>query len=592
MKKKLLNCFLVVFSAAFSQVSAQTEGTKIHFNSSMSQHFNRSQASSAGTERTAACGTDTILYPYLKELVIPSADSFFIDAMVGSVRTASQAYLNSSPVNVVGLQFWGYAYSTAPNFAQVLPVKAYLYSVDAFNMPVSVIDSGIVNVTGTENFYSATFTNPHVVSGNFAVAVRSNINDTLAVVTNNAGTPTQTPDYSESLGWRRFGSGTWNTTLSFFGQDLEYMIFPIVNYSLTSTFTASDNNVCAGTTVNFTNTSPSAALLSNRAFNLLAFDDYWGGLSDSSVTWNFGDSPAWTTAMNASHTYNTPGTYTARLASEMAGYYTTCTDTASAMIMVNPVYNTTSSAAICTGETYSFGTQSPGTAGTYTETFQSISGCDSTVILTLSENPVYNNTVAATICNGSNYTFGTQTLSTPGTYNETFQSVSGCDSIVALTLTVNTVDTSVTVSSASIMANATGASFMWIDCNNSNSPIAGETSDTFSPMTDGDYAVVVTQGSCSDTSACINFLISGINVLSDKFNVSVFPNPFTEQVTINSGNTVPQQIIITNILGEVVMNIRPSSFSTTVNTSSLADAVYFVNIINGQYSKALKISKK
>jgi gliding motility-associated-like protein len=44
--------------------------------------------------------------------------------------------------------------------------------------------------------------------------------------------------------------------------------------------------------------------------------------------------------------------------------------------------------------------------------------------------------VSETICNGINYIFGTQTLTTSGIYTETFQSQYGCDSIVRLDLTV------------------------------------------------------------------------------------------------------------------------------------------------------------
>ena len=58
-----------------------------------------------------------------------------------------------------------------------------------------------------------------------------------------------------------------------------------------------------------------------------------------------------------------------------------------ATITINPVYNTTDVATICEGDTYTFGTQSLMTAGTYTEVFQTMEGCDSTVVLTLNVNP-------------------------------------------------------------------------------------------------------------------------------------------------------------------------------------------------------------
>ncbi|MCF8373340.1 MAG: choice-of-anchor J domain-containing protein, partial [Bacteroidales bacterium] len=71
------------------------------------------------------------------------------------------------------------------------------------------------------------------------------------------------------------------------------------------------------------------------------------------------------------------------------------TATASFVITEPADIQTTDAATICDGDTYIFGTQTLTTANTYTEVFASVDGCDSTVVLTLSVNPVYNNTDVA-----------------------------------------------------------------------------------------------------------------------------------------------------------------------------------------------------
>ena len=86
------------------------------------------------------------------------------------------------------------------------------------------------------------------------------------------------------------------------------------------------------------------------------------------------------------------------------------------VITVNPTFNETDATTICDGNTYIFGTQILTTSGTYTEVFTSAGGCDSTVVLTLNAVTGFNETDAATICNGDTYIFGTQTLTTAGTY--------------------------------------------------------------------------------------------------------------------------------------------------------------------------------
>jgi len=106
---------------------------------------------------------------------------------------------------------------------------------------------------------------------------------------------------------------------------------------------------------------------------------------------------------------------------------------------VNPTYNLTDNASICDGDSYTFGTQTLTTTGVYNETFTTINGCDSVVTLTFTVNSTYNVTDSTAICNGNSFIFGTQTLTGAGVYNETFSSINGCDSIVTLTLTVNPV---------------------------------------------------------------------------------------------------------------------------------------------------------
>jgi hypothetical protein len=82
-----------------------------------------------------------------------------------------------------------------------------------------------------------------------------------------------------------------------------------------------------------------------------------------------------------------------------------------------------------------------------------------------------------------------------------------------------------------IQANAVDASYQWIDCSNENLPIEGETQQTFSATANGDYAVIVTQNNCSDTSDCVNVSVLGINELTTG-TLTVFPNPTNDKVTI------------------------------------------------------------
>ncbi|MBK8566814.1 MAG: hypothetical protein IPN76_26655 [Saprospiraceae bacterium] len=105
-------------------------------------------------------------------------------------------------------------------------------------------------------------------------------------------------------------------------------------------------------------------------------------------------------------------------------------------LSVLPVVASQISASICLGSSYAFGNQQLTQAGTYQQLLQTASGCDSVVTLDLSVLPVVASQISASICPGSSYAFGNQQLTQAGTYQQTLQTASGCDSMVTLTLAV------------------------------------------------------------------------------------------------------------------------------------------------------------
>lgn len=79
-------------------------------------------------------------------------------------------------------------------------------------------------------------------------------------------------------------------------------------------------------------------------------------------------------------------------------------------------------------------------AATY-ESTSAISGCDSLTTLNLIVHTPSEYSVSAYFCIGSSYEFGTSTYTSPGTYTHTFTSIHGCDSTVHLTLIQDPMDT-------------------------------------------------------------------------------------------------------------------------------------------------------
>lgn len=188
------------------------------------------------------------------------------------------------------------------------------------------------------------------------------------------------------------------------------------------------------------------------------------------------------------------------------------------------------------------------------------------------------------VCYGSSYTYADGTVSTNITANESHTSVltgaaaNGCDSILNESLTVILVDISTTQNGNNITANATGATFQWLDCGNSNSIINGETSATFTATVSGNYAVQVTQNGCIDTSNCTSINVVGLAENVAENLITIYPNPTKDNITVKIENSNNFIVEIYNGLGQLIITKQISqSVGSTIQMPEKA-GVYFVKI--------------
>ena len=110
-------------------------------------------------------------------------------------------------------------------------------------------------------------------------------------------------------------------------------------------------------------------------------------------------------------------------------------------LIVNPTYNYNETVTLCADAVpYNWHGQSLTTTGVYYDNLQTVAGCDSIYTLTLTVNPVYSFTETMTICASSApYSWHGKSLTATGVYYDSLQTAAGCDSVYALTLTVNPV---------------------------------------------------------------------------------------------------------------------------------------------------------
>ena len=106
----------------------------------------------------------------------------------------------------------------------------------------------------------------------------------------------------------------------------------------------------------------------------------------------------------------------------------------------------------------------------------------------------------------------------------------------------------------------------------------------------GDYYSIVTLNACSsDPSNSIHVVVSGIDdVQNSSFNM-VYPNPFSNFITIeNDKNHTEYELI--NALGQMVTKGSFSS-KTVIHTDNLPAGMYYLKMINGNSSELKKVIK-
>lgn len=233
-----------------------------------------------------------------------------------------------------------------------------------------------------------------------------------------------------------------------------------------------------------------------------------------------------------------------------------CDSTVTLTVTVNLPVTTPFSTSICMGDSLRFGDQALMMPGTYRDTLMASNGCDSISILTLAVIPSADTVISDTVCEGDlPYIFGGQELMMSGSFGDTTKAATGCDSLIQLNLTVNEVETGISMTDSTLVTSATAEQYQWLDCNTDFSPIVGAATQTFSPPSNGNYAVITTEEGCTDTSACIEFTL--VHLLAPPHSQwALAPNPTTGNITLDLGQRYPLVYVrLVNSVGQEVASL-------------------------------------
>jgi photosystem II stability/assembly factor-like uncharacterized protein len=247
-------------------------------------------------------------------------------------------------------------------------------------------------------------------------------------------------------------------------------------------------------------------------------------------------------------------------------------------------HQTDSTIAQTACESYILNGQTYDSSGVYLQTLVNGNGCDSVITLNLVVGAADSSVLDHSICQGESFLFNGLNISASGIYQVALLNASGCDSIVTLSLSIDSLplvtlsgNADTVCSNAGVIAltggNPTGGTYLG----------DGVSGIQFDPALAGPGSHIITytaadgHGCISSSSETIEVSIcSGIVALSDDTGVSIYPNPATDELFVMTWGTYDAHIKIYSSDGKLIDSITTSTGS--IDISNLSSGVYVAQV--------------
>lgn len=177
------------------------------------------------------------------------------------------------------------------------------------------------------------------------------------------------------------------------------------------------------------------------------------------------------------------------------------------------------------------------------------------------------------------------------TYTVTATGSNGCLGSDDVTVTVNVFpDTTVTESTGVLTAIA-GYNYQWYNCDTQTN-ITGETGQSYTVTANGNYAVILNNANCVDTSSCREVIVIGIEE-HNLYGLSVFPNPSSGRFDVQIGTVGQVEMEVTDVTGRIVMKKAITRQKTIpIDLSLESNGVYFLNVKGEKGVQSKKLLKQ
>ena len=328
-------------------------------------------------------------------------------------------------------------------------------------------------------------------------------------------------------------SGTYMDTLTnTFGCDSVLTIALTINNSTTNSISATACNTYTSPSTNYTWTT--SGTYQDTLTNAAGCD------SVLTIALTINNSTSNSISATACNTYTSPSTnYTWTTSGTYQDTLTNANGCDSVLTIALTINNSTSnsiSATACNTYTSPSSNYTWTTSGTYQDTLTNANGCDSVLTIALTINNSTSNSISATSCNTYTSPSSNYTWTTSGTYMDTLTNANGCDSVLTISLTINSLPT-VTITTSPNDTICSGGSLTLSGSGASTYSWTGGITDntSFIPTSSGTYTVTGI-----DANGCSNTAVQ---------NIELSPNPTAMIVGLTPGTSVVKNTTVSTFAG-------------------------------------------